>query len=1261
MQSAPPPPLLDLPPIRQLVFVTLLLGGAALIAWSYFSEVAHEAKDVEVLAQAELQSDLTGIARAADGMIASGNWNAVQDLMTYRSADPDVRATLILDARGKIFASAHSALDGTAVQDLPASLGMSFNAQQLHQAATAPRGTTGPLTLFSSDRDIATGLTALHVPNSRTPYLAAVIHDLHGARQSAKALAIGKAERLTIAVGLFVLAIGMLLHLTINRRVRHLVDVARRHAAGDRRARTGMRGRGEFACIGAAMDRMADSIDSRLDEMHVGEQLLRMQIEVLEAVASGDPIADVMTRLCQLVQRQLGRGWCSVWILDEKGTAIRIVAAPGFPSTLIQYVDGLAPEETACGFAVLTRQRVITTDSPADPRWAACRDLMTAHGIRAVWSQPFAAEDDRIIGTVTLLFDTPHAPDSLEGQLLLSASHMAGNAWRSHQTRATLLDSETRYRSVVAAVSEGVMVRDQDGRVVTCNDAAIRMLGFKWDAEAGSWQLPPGHRWIREDGSTFPRDLYPSTAALRTGKPRREAVIGYEMPGQDPRWLSISSQPLLRPESTIPYAAVSSFSDITMRRAAEKRLAVRTRLLEIAAQGLPTIETLDRVNLYIESCTKGVRCSVLFIDDKGKQLRHGSAPSLPAEYNALVDGLPIGPKSGSCGTAAYRDAPVMVADTASDPLWESFRDVALRFTLPACWSTPVHGDDNKVIGTFAMYFDQPRMPTVEEVGLVENATNIVALILQRQVSKTALAASELRYQTLVQVMREGLIVVDAERRVQTWNEAANRIFGVSWEAKRGQPMDIENTEVIGEDGKTLAKEDYPSNVTLRTGKPQTNTVFGLKRMDSRVTWLSSNTQPLHAANETLPTSGVLITFNDITERKLAEQALQESEQRWQFALEGSCEGVWDWDIITNRVYSSKRLIEMVGYSEQDWTYTLDQWEAQIHPEDRERVWEATHRHLRGETDHYAVELRQRCRDGKYRWFLDRGMVIGRDEQGEPLRMIGTQSDITERKQAEAELQGYRNHLEEMVKQRTAELRDINEELEAFAYSISHDLRTPLRGIDGFSQALLEDYGDKLDDTGRAYLTRVRTATQWLGRLIDSMLQLSGVTRHTMRDTVVSLSAICDEVMGDIRRRDPGRDVAVTIAPDCVVQGDPQLLRVLIENLLGNAWKYTGKQQQAQIEFGRRSDDGAFFVKDDGAGFDPAYAHKLFVPFQRLHDAHEFEGTGVGLASVQRIVRRHGGRIWAEAQPGLGATFFFTLGEHRHPTDLAGPRRQRITG
>lgn len=1379
MQSAPTPPLLDLPPIRQLVFVTLLLGGAALIAWNYVSEVAHDAKDVEILAQAGLQSDLTGIAHAARGMIANGDWKAVRDLMTYRSADPDVRATLILDARGKIFASAHSTLDGTVIQDLPASLGIAFNAQQLHQAATAPRGTTGPLTLFSSDRNVAAGVTAVHVPNSRTSYLVAVIRDLHRARQSAKALAIGKAERLTAAVALYVLAIGFLLHFTIDRRVRHLVDVARRHAAGDRRARTGMRGRDEFACIGAAMDRMADSIDSRLDEMHVGEQLLRMQIEVLEAVAKGNPIEDAMKRLCLLVQRQLGRGWCSVWILDESESALRIVAAPSFPPALIRQVDGLGPDQTACGVAVLTRQRVITTDALADPRWAACRELMTSYGIRAVWSQPFAAEGDRIIGTVALIFDTPGAPSSLEEQLLLSASHMAGNAWRGHQTRATLLDSETRYRSVVAAVSEGVMVRDQHGRVVTCNDAAIRMLGFKWDAEAGTWRLPRGHRWIREDGSTFPRDLYPSTAALRTGKPRREAVIGFEMPCQDPRWLSVSSQPLLRPESSIPYAAVSSFSDITMRRAAEKRLAVRTRLLEIAAQGLPTIETLDRVNLYIESCTKGVRCSVLLVDENDKQLRHGSAPSLPAEYNAMVDGLPIGPKSGSCGTAAYRDAPVMVADTGTDPLWESYRDVALRFNLPACWSTPIHGDDNKVIGTFAMYFDQPHMPTVEEVGLVENATNIVALILQRQVSKTALAASELRYQTLVQAMGEGLLVLDRERRVQTWNRAADRIFGVSWESRRGQTLGIENTVLIGDDGRTLAIDEYPSSITLRTGQPQSNFVIGQKGHDGHVTWLSTNTQPLKTGNEPLP-SGVLLTFNDITEQKLAEhrlrasientpnvavqwydadgrivfwnpaseamfgwsskeavgrtldqlilnpedaaqfademrqlsttggsvgpaehgfrhrngwegtcmstifsipsgadqpyfarmdvditerkqaeQALQESEQRWQFALEGSNEGVWDWDIVSNRVYSSKRLIEMVGYSEQDWTYTLDQWEAQIHPDDRERVWEATHRHLRGETDHYAVELRQKCRDGKYRWFLDRGMVISRDERGEPLRMIGTQSDITERKQAEAELQGYRNHLEEMVKQRTAELRDINEELEAFTYSISHDLRTPLRGIDGFSQALLEDYGDKLDDTGRTYLTRVRTAAQWLGRLIDSMLQLSGVTRHTMRDTVVSLSAICDEVIGDIRRRDAGRDVAVTIAPHCVVHGDPQLLRVLIENLLGNAWKYTGKRLQAHIEFGRRPDDGAFFVKDDGAGFDPAYAQKLFVPFQRLHDARDFEGTGVGLASVQRIVRRHGGRIWAEAQAGQGATFFFTLGGHGRPTELAGPHRDSI--
>jgi signal transduction histidine kinase len=218
---------------------------------------------------------------------------------------------------------------------------------------------------------------------------------------------------------------------------------------------------------------------------------------------------------------------------------------------------------------------------------------------------------------------------------------------------------------------------------------------------------------------------------------------------------------------------------------------------------------------------------------------------------------------------------------------------------------------------------------------------------------------------------------------------------------------------------------------------------------------------------------------------------------------------------------------------------------------------------------------------------------------------------------------------------------LNQELEAFSYSVSHDLRSPLRAIDGFSLAVLEDSADKLDADGKGHLERVRAATQRMGRLIDDLLELSRVARAPMRLEPVDLSALTATVVAELREAEPARDVAVTIAPSLATRGDPRLVRVLLDNLLGNAFKFTGKRERATIEIGAKA--GAFFVRDNGAGFDPAYAEKLFGAFQRLHDARDFAGTGIGLATVQRIVRRHGGRVWATGEPDKGATFSFTLG------------------
>ena len=241
-----------------------------------------------------------------------------------------------------------------------------------------------------------------------------------------------------------------------------------------------------------------------------------------------------------------------------------------------------------------------------------------------------------------------------------------------------------------------------------------------------------------------------------------------------------------------------------------------------------------------------------------------------------------------------------------------------------------------------------------------------------------------------------------------------------------------------------------------------------------------------------------------------------------------------------------------------------------------------------------------------------------------------------------------DNLERRVRQRTAELEAVNHELEAFSYSVAHDLRAPLRRIDGFSQTLLEDYGERLDDAGRQNLRRVREAAQHMARLIDDLLELSRVTRSALQRGHVDLSALTQAVVNTLQAAEPGRQVEVVVEAGLIVEGDNRLLAIVMENLVGNSWKFTRKRADPRIEIGAHqgwSDrPTAYFVRDNGAGFDMAYVSKLFGVFQRLHTETDFEGTGIGLATVQRIVQRHGGRIWAEGAVDRGATFSFTLEE-----------------
>lgn len=390
----------------------------------------------------------------------------------------------------------------------------------------------------------------------------------------------------------------------------------------------------------------------------------------------------------------------------------------------------------------------------------------------------------------------------------------------------------------------------------------------------------------------------------------------------------------------------------------------------------------------------------------------------------------------------------------------------------------------------------------------------------------------------------------------------------------------------------------------------------------------------------------LITFRDITERKQAEDALRESEVRYRRLLESVTDYIYSVQVENGRPVASSHghaCIALTGYTSEEYAADPDLWFRMVHEDDHQAVIDQATTVLSGKGVP-SLEHRIIRKDGQVRWIRNKP-VPHYDHQGGLIAYDGLVSDITERKQAEIEVQKLNAELEQRVRERTAELEASNRELETFCYSVSHDLRTPLRSIDGFSKILLEEYSGKMDDAGKEYQKRICSAALRMGDLIDALLNLSRVTRTELRRDTIDLSALVSEITNELQLHEPTRQAEFVIAENAHAKGDPRLLRTVLENLLGNAWKFSSKRPCAKIEFGvcnADSESSYYYVRDNGAGFDMRYINKLFGTFQRLHGVSEFEGTGIGLATVQRIIQRHGGRIWAESELGKGAVFYFTF-------------------
>lgn len=521
------------------------------------------------------------------------------------------------------------------------------------------------------------------------------------------------------------------------------------------------------------------------------------------------------------------------------------------------------------------------------------------------------------------------------------------------------------------------------------------------------------------------------------------------------------------------------------------------------------------------------------------------------------------------------------------------------------------------------YFLGSRITVEGQICVVGSGTDITA---QKRAIEAA-KESEERYRLLFDSNPCPMWVYDRETlQFLAVNEAAVRSYGYT----RREFLSMDMTQIRPE-------EELPRLYQRLAGE--------IKTMTHPTPWThrrkDGSTFEVEITSHALEFNGRparLVMAIDVTERERAVEQLRESEQRFRRMFDIVSIGIAQADAQTGRfILFNRRFAEIAGYPAEELRHMT--FKELTHPEDAEADAQKFFEARDGKVPQYINEKRYLRPDGSIVWVRVNASFV-RDADGTALQSIGVIEDITEQKRARDELLELNATLEERVEERTRKLETLNRELEAFSYSVSHDLRAPLRAMDGFSQAVLEDYADKLDENGVDYLNRIRSASQRMASMIDSLLGLSRVSRSALSIGTTDLTSMAREIASDLAAASPDRIVAVSIEDGLTAKCDARLARIALENMLGNAWKFTSKTENPLISFSLGPESGEFVIRDNGAGFESTYADTIFGAFSRLHRSDEFEGTGIGLATVYRIIQMHGGTIRAESEPGQGAAFFF---------------------
>lgn len=623
--------------------------------------------------------------------------------------------------------------------------------------------------------------------------------------------------------------------------------------------------------------------------------------------------------------------------------------------------------------------------------------------------------------------------------------------------------------------------------------------------------------------------------------------------------------------------------------------------------------------------------------------------------------------AGHAATAGYQPDRGIVrrAWTAREPAWFTElstvpeldfprREAALHLGLRSGALVPVAAGGHTV-AVLSFFARAARGPDAEALRLARAAAAQVAWLLEHRIQERRLGDTLRRFELLSGNARD-IVSLHAPDGSYRWvSRSVRDILGYGPDELVGRsPLDLVHPD---DRGRAVGRVRE-----LLAGDDRRLPRYRYRRKNGGYVWLESAARAVRDEATGEP-SGLVVSSRDVDEHERDRRALGDSQRMFRQLFADNPLPMWVYDTRDLAILEvNEAALAQYGYDREAF---LAKTILDIRPvEDRDAVVDlvgrerpplnraGTWRHLHADGSLLEVEI-----DSHATTFAGRParLVVARDvgerrrlERERERRGAELASLAAEKESLLQRLREQARGLERRVEARTAELRTVNRELEGFTYSVSHDLRTPLRAIDGFSAALLEDYADRLDGRGRHYLERVRGAAQHMGALIDDLLTLSRIGRAALEPRDLDLADIAREVEAELRGADPGRAVTLAIPPSLPAHGDRTLLRLVLQNLIGNAWKFTARNVDARIEVsGERADGGmTYTVSDNGAGFDMRYVGKLFRPFQRLHGADEYPGTGVGLANVQRIVQRHGGRVWAEAEVGRGAAFHFTLGEGR---------------